>query len=268
MRLPGFAIGLLALVLSAGGGAADEIGGQPLLGEYNFDTESYTLLVLTSGPVRHPVQQQLGNFYVDDRAVLNILKNSWVTGGPAPQHACGFHYDIIVLADKEILENLAYNLEIGCGAITTDWGAFYFDQTLLTKHQAAYRKTVVEERSFGSFEEGRAYLAAIDSDPRLLMRMYPNWREYDGEFRFMAPCPGHGYDDAKVNACLDDLRAEIAARHPGKSFDLMESGGDGDNVLVEMKCSKALRERFDLYEDYFKWRDYEPVVTLYWRQAG
>lgn len=46
----------------------------PLLGEHEFTAGGYSLVGLTWGRPRHPVQEQLGDFYVDDPALLAEIK--------------------------------------------------------------------------------------------------------------------------------------------------------------------------------------------------
>lgn len=239
----------------------------PLLGEHEFTAGGYSLVGLTWGRPRHPVQEQLGDFYVDDPALLTEIKALWVTGGPAPMYACGYHYTVLLVRAGRAVESFSINLETECGTVVTDGGSYHFDAALLTRHAGRYRKPVVEQRDFTSLAEGRDYLAGLAGNERLLLMPEPQWRDYDGEFRFMLPCPGHGYDEAKVAACIAVARAEIEAKFPGEAFDLSEAGGEVERVMIEMKSSKALHARFDLYEDEWKWRNYEPGVILYWRQA-
>ena len=65
----------------------------------------------------------------------------------------------------------------------------------------------------------------------------------------MLPCPRHGYDEAKVTACIDKARAKIEAKFPGETFYLSEAGGRDDQIMIEMKSSSPLHARFNLYED-------------------
>jgi hypothetical protein len=260
------AICLLALVtLPSAAPAGDKP--LPLLGDHDFTAGGYSLVGLTWGRPRHPVQEQLGDFYVDAPALLEELKALWVTGGPAPMYACGYHYTVLLARTGRTIESFSINLETGCGTVVTDAGSYHFDAALLTAHADRYRKPIVERRDFTSLAEGRDYLAGLAGNTKLLLMPEPQWLTYDGEFRFMLPCPGHGYDEAKVTACIDKARAEIEAKFPGETFDLSEAGGEGERIMIEMKSSKALHARFDLYENERKWRDYEPAVILYWKQA-
>jgi hypothetical protein len=240
----------------------------PLLGDHDLAAGGYSLVGLTWGRPRHPLQEQLGNFYVDDPALLEELKALWVTGGPAPMYACGYHYTVLLVRARRTVESFSINLETGCGTVVTDGGSYYFDAALLTRHADRYRKPVVEHRDFTSLAEGRNYLASLAGNERLLLLPEPQWRDYDGEFRFMLPCPDHGYDEAKVAACIANAHAEIEAKFPGEEFDLSEAGGEGERIMIEMKSSKPLHARFDLYEIEWEWRDYEPGVILYWRAAA
>ena len=269
--MPGsrLATGLLVVLLWAGGIPAGSAAGDEaveLLSGHDFTAGGYTVLARLWGRERHEIQRELGEFYVDDPAVLEELRNLWVTRGTAPFYACGYHYTVLVLQGQRIVDSFVINLETDCGAVVTAGGSYRFDPTLLTQPAARYRKPVVERREFASLKEGRAYLAGLAGNERLLLAPHPEWRDHDGEFRFKVPCPDHGYEDARVDACLDRLRAEIDAVSGGEAYALSESGSGSDYILVEMKCSKALHSRFDLHEEYFAWRDYKPAVTLYWRQ--
>lgn len=263
------AIFLLVLSISQTAARAGETSGDkwvPVISDYDFAAGGYSLIGMTWGRPRHPVQEQLGDFYVDDPALLEELKSLWVSR-PAPMYACGYHYTILLVRDRRTVESFAINLETGCGTVVTNTGSYAFDAALLTQNADRYRKPSVERRDFASLTEGRAELAGLAGNELLLMPD-PRWRDYDGEFRFMAPCPGHGYDEVKVAACMDKVRAEIEARYPGETFDLMEAGSEGGRIMIEMKSGKALHARFDLYEDYRDWSDYKPALTLYWKQPG
>lgn len=267
--MPNRIISILLLALLALPVAARADGKPlPLLGEHDFTAGGYSLIGLNWGRPRHPVQKQLGEFYVDDPALLKELKTMWVTAGPAPMYACGYHYTILLVREGRPVEDFSINLETECGTVVTDTGSYRFDAALLTRLADRYRKPVVEQREFASLAEARDYLASLAGNERLLLMPDPQWRVYDGEFRLMLPCPDHGYDEAKVNGCIGGLRAEIKAKYPGETFDLSEAGSSGDDlILIEMKSSRTLHDHFDLYDDDWKWRDYDPALTLYWKQV-
>lgn len=269
MLLRSLAIFMLASAISPPAARAGEASGDKavqIMHGHDFASGEYTLIGLTWGRPRHPIQEKLGDFYVDDPALLEELKSQWVSK-PAPMYACGYHYTILLVRDRLMVDSFSINLETGCGTVVTNTGSYRFDAALLTRHADRYRKPVVERRDFASLAEGRDDLAGLAGNERLLLIPDPQWRDYDGEFRFMAPCPGHGYDEAKVAACMDKVRAEIETKYPGETFDLKETGGEGDRIMIEMKSGKALHARFDLYGDYWEWRDYEPAITLYWKRA-
>lgn len=262
-----FLLALLAAPVSALAGKAP--GDKPvrLLEGHDFAAGGYSVVGLFWNRPRHPIQNTLGEFYVDDPALLEELGAQWVTGGPAPMYACGYHYTILLVRDRQIVDSFAINLETECGAVVTDGRSYRFDTALLTRHAEGYRKPTAERREFASLAEGREYLKTLAGNKRLLLMPEPQWREYDGEFPFWAPCPGHDHDKAKVAACIRKVRAEIETKYTGETFDLEETGSSGDRIMIDLKCSKALHARFDLYEDYWKWRDYEPMLILYWKQA-
>lgn len=269
MRRPRRLIGLLMVLLWAGGfpagnAAADEQ--VRLLSGYDFTAGGYTVLARLWGPGRHEIQGALGEFYADDPAFLEELQALWVTGGVAPMYACSYHYTILVLRGQRIIDSFAINLETECGTVVTDRGSYRFDPALLTQPAARYRKPVVERREFASRKEGRDYHASIAGSRRLLLMPEPDWREFDGEVHIAVPCPGHGLEAAKIDRCLDRVRAEIDAVSDGEAYALSEAGSGSDDILVELKCSWAVHSRFDLYEEFFAWRDYEPAVKIYWRQ--
>jgi len=261
---------LLLILFSVPAGARADSAGLPLLGNHDFQTGGYSLVGLFWNGPRHPVQDELGQFYVDDPAVLAEMQAEWRTGEPAPFYACGYHYTVLLVRGGEAMESLAINLETECGTVVVDGKSYRFDVAYLTRHADRYRKPIVDRRIFPSLAEARGYLDGIDGDQRLLFKPEPHWRKYDGEFRFTVPCPDHDFNSAKRRACFDRVRAEFETIFPGEVFDLSEAGSSsgvsGDFVTIEMKCSKPLHDRFDLYEDDWKWRDYEPALTLYWKQ--
>lgn len=266
LRLPLALFGLLFCIQGAWAGGGKDAPVQLLAG-HEFADRSYAIVGMVWGRERHDIQRRLGNFYVDDPDLLEELRNFWVTGGPAPFYACGYHYTIYVLRRQRIVDSFSVNLESGvCGSVVTGGGSYFFDASLLTRYAGRYRKPRIERREFETLAEARRQLTALADNPLLLLLPDPDWRDYDGEFRFMADCPGHDFDEARVQACLDRVRAEIGAAHPDERFALEETGGDGEHILVEMKCSAALHTRFKLYEDHWRWHDYEPRLTLYWKQ--
>lgn len=274
MCIPRLAWGIVALLfLGSGAAAGNAPGNNPvkLLHGHDFAGGGYTVLAQVWGPARHEIQRELGEFYIDDPGLLEELKALWITGGPTPMYACGYHYTILVLRGQRIVDGFSVNLETECGTVVTDGSSYRFDPVLLTQPAARYRTPVVERRTFDSLAEGRERLAALAGNERLLLRPEPEWREYDGEFRFRADCPEHSFNSfnsAILQACLSRVRSEIGAKYPGMPFDVAEAGSDsGGYILIEMKCRKALHGRFDMYGDYDEWRDYEPTVTFYWKEA-
>jgi hypothetical protein len=274
MPIRRLALGVLALVFSAQAALAAGVtkdGAVRLLGGHDFADRSYAIVGLILSHRRHPIQEELGDFYVDDPTLLEELNAQWVTGEQVPMHACGYHYTILLVRDRRRVDSFSINLETGCGTVATDAGSYRFDVALLTRHAERYRKPVMERRNFASLAEGRDYLAGLAGNRRLLLVPDPHWREYDGEVRFHAPCPGHdfghGINAAKLSVCINRVRTEIGTKFPGETFDLSSDGGSTGNITVKMKSSKTLYARFDLYKIAYEWKDYAPSLTLHWKQA-
>lgn len=242
----------------------------PLAG-YDFAAGGYSLVGRVwggPGDPRHPVQKELGEFYVDDPALLEEIKAQWIVGErPVLISPCDYHYAMQVIRDRQVVGEFLISLENECVVLVMDGESLGLDAATLTRHADRYRKPVVESFYFNSLAEARDHLASLAGNERLLVTPDPYWRDYEGDFRFIILCPGHGYRPAKIKACIDKVRAEIETEYPGEKFDLTDRVGRDDRFNIEIKSSKALYARFDLYKINKGWFEYAPLLIVYWKQA-
>lgn len=158
--------------------------GPPLLAGHNFQDGGYSLVGTFLHGQGHPIQQELGEFYLDDPAVLAKMQSDWYAGMETAFYPCGYHYTIHLVRDGKILERFLVNLETECGTVVIGNNSYRFDTNLLTRYADHYRKPVAEHREFASLDEGNEFLAGLAGNPRLLMIPDPPWHKYDPQLTF------------------------------------------------------------------------------------
>jgi hypothetical protein len=255
--------GLFGLSLGSEPAAHDR---ERLFEKYNFTSGQYAVIGITWGEQRHKIQNELGNFYTDDIAILEGLKQQWITDDPSPIFACGYHYTIYLLKDGKQVESFSLNLEEGCNTIATEHGHYFFDPNKLAAFIDKFKKPRVERKLFETPAEGRTYIKSLSGRADVLMAITPDWAEYDGEFRFYTACNFGNYDSTLMRQCLNQVENQISKKYLGEKFALDEAGsmsGKGESkLMIEMKCSKGLYDKFDVYKKEWEWIGYPLELTV------
>jgi len=240
-----------------------------ILKKYDFNEGGYYLLGVFSASDESTLQDSIGEFYSDDIAILNKFKKDWIFKRPGKRYACGYHYDIYICKQGEILESFAINLN--CNEIVTDKGYFYFDPDLLRQFYGKLKEPYGKMLSFNTITEAREYRTKILKDTTLIMAQKPRWSEYEGSFRFTYKCKEGTKnclnEDEKI---LKLIETEIKEKYPNEKFILTDAGGSLTTLELEIICNKSLSDKFDLYyrdkEKYFgKWSPFNLTLETYWK---
>jgi hypothetical protein len=243
-------------------------GQTQLLKDYDFNNGGYYILGTFSESDKNTLRDSIGEFYTDDITVLNKFKKDWTFKKPGKMYACGYHYNVFVCRQGQILESFSINLN--CEEIVTDKGYFYFDANLLRQFYGKLKKPYTQRHSFTTIQEAREFRKSILNDTTLIMTPKPQWTEYEGSFRFTYKCK-EGTKD-----CLDEeekifksIEAEITKKYPNEKYLLENVGGSWTTIELEITCNKSLSDNFDLYcrdkEGYFgKWKPFDLTLRTYW----
>ncbi len=239
--------------------------------KYHFEDGGYTFLGIFSHHDNHPLQKKMGEFYTDDLPVLNAIKKAWKFKKPQYQHACGYHYQIILQKNGESIDSWPINLE--CNEMVTEQGSVYFDLKKLQMFAPKFKHLRAERREFVTASEARRFLAEAKRAEAFIYAWPPRWLIYEGEFQFGMKCPADLGKDCYMTAMADKLesrlREELSSKYPGESFELKASGGSSNgDVFVRIKCTKSLEEKFDIYDRwgktaFGKWEPYHLTLTFY-----
>ncbi len=211
--------------------------------KYHFEDGGYTFLGIFSHHDDHPLQKKMGEFYTDDVSVLNAIKKDWVFKKPQYMHACGYHYDIILLKNGKEVDSFAINLE--CNELVTSNGSVYFDLKKLEAFSSRFKHLKKETREFPTAPDARRFLNDVSNTPEFAYAWPPNWLSYEGKFQFQAKCPANLGEDCWMSNISDKLisrlHSEITKKYPGELFELKTSGGmTGGIAFVEVRCDKSL----------------------------
>lgn len=240
-----------------------------LLKDYNFNQGGYYILGLKSESDRSTLQDSMGEFYTDDTVVLNKFKQTWIFKTPGKGYSCGYHYNIFICKNGQILTSFSVNLN--CNELATDDAYFYFNPQLLRQFYNQLKKPNSTEKVFTSAVEARNYRQKILLDTLLIVAFEPGWIDYEGSFRFTYNCK------AGTKDCIDEdhklfnkIKAEIKKQYPNEPFELEEVGGSWTTMELLITCNKSLSDSFNLYtrdrENYFgKWAPFELKIETFWR---
>lgn len=201
-----------------------------------------------------PVSKRVGDFYVDDPAVLKRMSEAWVSKGIAPFFLCGYNYDLNLVSDGQVVDSYAVNLEKGCNTIVDRNGrSHWFDPAIIERFEGELKKPRIEEAEFKSLAEARARLAAVEKDPKLLLVVEPLWRTFDGEFRISPPCEPTDDVESAALKCREAVAKRIRERYPSEEFLASDSAaeyqhGKLSKLTLKVTSSEAFMRKFDLYE--------------------
>lgn len=241
-----------------------------LFEKYDFESGRYAVVGLIWSEESHKIQKELGDFYTDDVQILTEFKQKWVTDKRSPVFACGYHYTIYVLKDGVEVESFSLNLDEGCNTVATSYGYYFFDPNKLAEFIGRLKTPIVKRNSFKSVSEGRTYIKSLSDRADLLMVVTPDWLEYDGEFRFNVDCNFGDLESDRSRQCLKRVEKQIMKEYHGEKFVLdlggIMSGPGKSEILIIMKCSKDLYDKFNLYKVKWEWRGYSPELTVLWKK--
>lgn len=201
-----------------------------------------------------PVSKRVGDFYVDDPAVLKRISAEWVSGGPAPFFLCGYNYSLYLVSNGEIKDKFQINLEKGCNTIVGGKGPpHWFSPRLIEMFERDLKKPRMENKTFRSLASARQYLASARNDPKFLMLIDPEWRRFEGKFRFHVSCDPAARESASSRYFLDSITSRIRKKYPSEEFlaedkESSYKGGRLTDMTIEVTCSEAFMRKFDLFE--------------------
>ncbi len=253
------------------GEAASSHGRVHPFGGFDFKSGGYALVGEYQPEFSGALADKLGDFYTDDIALLERIGREWVTDGPAPFYACGADYSLYLLKAGKIVEHYSLNLQQGCNTIVfgqPSRHSYYFDPGKLAALAGKFKKPVIERKTFPTLEAGRAYFGTLAQRENFLMALEPDWVRYDGELHFVVACSPAELTDAGDERCERRVEREIRKRYPGEKFDLYPAAtmiGLERSITFQMKCSKALRDAFNLYKMDRAWQDYAPDLLVFWK---
>lgn len=210
---------------------------------YNFNKCGYYLLGKQGESDYHSLTDSLNQFYINDAAFLNKVKEEWTFAKESPIYACGYHYNLYLCKSGKILERISINLN--CNVIATSKGYFYFEADKL---RAFYGKTTKARRikqDFARVEEGRAFINRILKSDLLIMVDIPEWYSHDGMIEFRYECDNINVSEEEL---LEKLRKEITKKYKGEDFELEARGGSSTEIVVHMRCNKSMGKVFDSYK--------------------
>lgn len=242
--------------------------------KYNFDEGDYTLIGVFVHHKDHAVQKKVGEFYTSDIEVLKAIQKTWNFPRKQAMHACGYHYNILLLNNGEKVESLSINLE--CNEIITEKGSRYFDPSVMTNISNRVNKLITQSDEFASIQEAREYWQRIKQDENFVYALRPEWLDFEGRFRFRVQCP-EGITDCYMSgrdeAVLESVRKKISTTYPSEKFEIRTSGGTSDGeAFIEIKCDKSLESKFDVYDRWNKdafgrWAPFHLALRSYWKNT-
>jgi hypothetical protein len=159
----------------------DCIGQITIFKDYSFEKNNFIVAGVINESEPNSIQENLGEFYVDDVSILDSIKRDWVFDKPESPFACGYHYTIYVIENGKILDEFMINLE--CCQIVTSHGVFKFNPILITKYSSKYKRLKTKINSFKSLTEARNHFETITKDTNYIFSETENWFNYDGSFK-------------------------------------------------------------------------------------
>lgn len=235
---------------------------------YNFNNGGYYIVGTFWGNQKNMLRDSLGEFYTKDIKILNLFKKNWVFKKPGHQYACGYHYNIYVCKQGQVLESFFVNLN--CEEIVSEEGYFYFDPNKLRIFYGKLDKVYNKRQEFDSINEARKYRNKILKDTNLIMCETPEWTKFEGEFVFEKHFDSVSEQNIEnEDKIIKSMDSEIRKKYPNEPFELSWTGGSLTEILVRIRCNKSLEEKFDFYfrDKYLgKWEPYSLTLTTYWKR--
>lgn len=117
---------------------ASTFGQTQILKDFDFNNGGYYLLGTFSESNKNSIRDSIGEFYTDDITFLNKFKKDWTFNKIGNKYTCGYHYNVFVCRQGQILES--FSIKLNCEEIVTVKGYFYFDHNLLRQFYGKLKK--------------------------------------------------------------------------------------------------------------------------------
>lgn len=238
--------------------------------DFDFNKGGYTLLGTFSENSRNTLRDSLGEFYTDDIEVLNQFKKIWEFSKRSQNYACGYHYNIYLCYQGEVVLQLRINLE--CEEITFGGEKYYFNSNLLRQFYGKLKSSYSHEDQFSTLLDARDYYKKIVIDTNLIMAPQPPWIEFEGYFGFTYKYQVGTKDfDDEEEQIFKAIESDIKTTYPGEPFSIEKSVESLDEITFRITCNKTLAESFNLHgripETYpGKWSPFDfRYLKTYWK---
>jgi hypothetical protein len=247
--------------------------GVKVLGSYDFSDGGYKLVGVHYG-FDNNLSKTIGEFYIEDKAVLNKIKNEWTFYKKSKYYKCGYHYEIKLLRNGDLIDSFSINLEDGCNAIVTSIGPLVFDPSKLEMFRNDLKPLLKVEDHFKSLIDGRSYIKEAIKSNKYVYGEMPLWKEYDGYFSFQVEVPPK-FDLSHLEESTEHLQNELINTYGQNAFVLIEksisfSGGQqkSNDITYEIICNKELFMNFHQYKVIQPWKTFDELEWVHWQKTN
>ena len=229
--------------------------------KYDFTNGEYKLLgVYSIGSDKNSIVDSLREFYIEDVQILNRIKKEWTFDRRSPAYACGYHYDILLVKDGEVVESFSVNLN--CDQIVTEKGSYFFKSELLSGLIGRNKKLRRQYNKFHNRDEGFKFIDSVSIKNEFIAYQANEWLKYEGKFRFR-------YDSIEDYESFETFMNSISEKLKNEYEDDFQIEGATISPTYfefDVYCCKTLYEKFKLFEITSQWKDLKVKLTTYWHK--
>lgn len=206
----------------------------------------------------------LGIFYVEERALLNEIKNDWYFPETWDAHECGYHYVFYLTYKDSIMKELHLNIE--CNSLVEDSTSYVFNVEKLRKlHGRVSNLEKIEIRS----DNRQDAISKLDSLARFTDVFIPKkdkylWYAYKGYFYFTYRMATNARPE--IDSVTQMLEHELKFHFPNDKYTLESRAYGIGNYTYRLYCEEGLYKRFNLYAEKMNYRRFEYFTIVAYRE--
>ncbi len=234
----------------------------------------------------------IGDFYVDDKAVLNQLKKEWrfkkMRGKSVYDDCYGpFGYVIEINKNGKSLERISIICP-GWPCTICSKKPYRYEPGKILIFKDKLKPLFKGVKEIKDVNEAKEYYDKLLSDTNCVSttisvgfghRLIWNWEQrIEGEFSFYYPKRKSPFSEKDVHwNLMRYIDEELSLKYPSDYLEVdilnYNEQREGDSLskndtvfLCQMRCKKSMFEKFDFYQKASDWQPYSFFVKTYWKR--
>ncbi|MBU0488234.1 MAG: hypothetical protein KKA07_08485 [Bacteroidetes bacterium] len=231
-----------------------------ILKKMNFKKANWKFFGIIMPDIYDPIQDSLGNFFTNDKELLELIKKAWKLEKHDGSYMCGYNYRFVFIHKNAVKDEFFLNME--CKEICGKSGCFEFPKEMLLQFFPQLISVPVARLSIDSLQTARNLFQNL-SDVDSVMIISPEssyWTIYQGVMKVeVLDSIVDSYtriDNYVIKKIKKDCSKEKFAISKGSSGYLPNGIARYDYYIY---CSQSMASNFRTYRIKEPWKPFSKI---------